>query len=256
MTLSKPWALLLRTPPSAHAMARLLRAQGMEAEALPLQYTRASALTANLRAQIDSALGAQIQIFVSVAAVHACRRQAPQLLAERRVRLAVGGATARALQQAGVACHSAAAGQEHSEGLLMLEPLIRPAGKHIVIFAARGGRDTLRATLQARGAKVQVLPIYQRVAMALRPAMMARLRAQAQRAVVLAGSAGAVQALARACESAGFNEIFPQPLIVPSARVARVAESLRFSKVEIATGASPEAMLAALLRLAADGACP
>lgn len=254
MTESTPWALLLRTPPSAHAMAQSLRAQGIEADALPLQYTRASALTAALRGQIDSALGAQIQIFVSVAAVHACQRQAPQLLAGRRIRLAVGGATARALQQAGVTCHSAAIGQEHSEGLLLLEPLIRPAGKHIVILAARGGRDALRATLQARGAKVQVLPIYQRVAMALRPAMVARLRAQSHRAAVLAGSAGAVQALAHACASAGLDALLQQPLIVPSARVARAAERLRFSHIEIADGASQEAMLAALLRSAAGPA--
>jgi uroporphyrinogen-III synthase len=52
--------------------------------------------------------------------------------------------------------------QADSEGLLALPVLQDVEGQHFLIFRGQGGRELLRETLQARGAKVTVMELYRR----------------------------------------------------------------------------------------------
>jgi len=74
---------------------------------------------------------------------------------------AIGPATAAALEERGVAC-DVAPDEYVAEGLL--DALVRrgaaPAGARVLLPRARAARDVLPDTLRARGALVDVLPVY------------------------------------------------------------------------------------------------
>jgi uroporphyrinogen III methyltransferase/synthase len=78
---------------------------------------------------------------------------------------AVGPATAAALEQNGLACHLVP-DEYVAEGLLdAFEERGAPvAGARVLIPCARDAREVLPETLRSRGAEVEVLPIYDTVA--------------------------------------------------------------------------------------------
>lgn len=77
---------------------------------------------------------------------------------------AVGAATARSLEQAGLQPDLVPAVDFTSEGLLALPELASPAisGRRILIVRGEGGRETLGLTLTARGAQVDYREVYRR----------------------------------------------------------------------------------------------
>ena len=104
-----------------------------------------------------------IAIFVSANAVEFGARLARPWPASLRV-YAPGPGTAEALAAAGVADARIPAKSWDSEGLLELPDLANVGGKRIVIFRGEGGREFLGNALRARGASVDHVPCYRRVA--------------------------------------------------------------------------------------------
>lgn len=142
----------------------LLRARGGDAVLLPAIEILPPEDRAKLDAAIDRLEGFDIAIFVSPTAVE----QANAAVRARRdwpARLkyaAVGGGTAGALREIGVADVLAPPGRGDSEALAALPELADIAGKRIVIFRGQGGRETLRQALAARGAQVEYAQCYRR----------------------------------------------------------------------------------------------
>jgi uroporphyrinogen-III synthase len=123
--------------------------------------------TPALRAQAEDLLGAADRVvFVSPAAVDAglalFRAAGVAPRPETQV-AAVGAGTAAALTQAGWPVHDTPAEGAGADALLAAA-LHQVAGERIVIVRGDGGREGLAEGLRERGARVDYLPVYRRVA--------------------------------------------------------------------------------------------
>lgn len=83
-----------------------------------------------------------------------------RLLNQKQI-LAIGDATRRALQQAGIEV-DAVPPVHNSEGLLAMDELEAVSDKNIIIVSGKDPRELLAQQLQTRGAAVQTLPVYER----------------------------------------------------------------------------------------------
>ncbi|GHE20995.1 uroporphyrinogen-III synthase [Halomonas urumqiensis] len=160
---------------------------------------------------------------------------------------AVGGATAATLNETlGVKVHlpPEAAGEESSEALLRLASLSALDQQRVLLVAGEGGRPLLADTLAERGANLTRLAVYRRQPLDPEPAMQQRL-AQGEYRALVASSGEILEHLARWCTEAALN----QPLIVSSARLATLAGKLGFRAPVVASGATPAALAAAVVRV-------
>jgi uroporphyrinogen-III synthase len=139
---------------------------------------------------------------------------------------AVGGGTAKALEKRGFRAVIAPAAQADSEALAALPELQELRGRSVVIFRGQGGREWLRATLEARGARVAYAECYRRA----RPAQDAGpLLALWQRGAIDAVSISSAEGLRNFLDMlgpAGRAHLLATPVFVPHPRIAQAAEEL------------------------------
>jgi len=159
----------------------------------------------------------------------------PKLPIETQI-FAVGQQTAETLTRSGleVTCPQS---QQNTEGLLELEQLQRLEGKSTIIFRGGEGRQSLGDTLQQRGAKVTYCELYHRV---IEPLNLALALRQAQDTDCLITHSGEI--LRAMAESAALAV----PVVVPSERVANMAQELGYQTVVVAENALPESMYKAV----------
>jgi uroporphyrinogen-III synthase len=238
--------VVTRPPEQAAGLAALIRRAGGEAVLVPAIEIRDVEDLRPFQAIADRLQEFDCAIFVSPTAA----RKAMQLLRERRgarplpaaLRVAaIGRGTRRALQAEGIADVLAPAGRADSEALLAIEEFAQPAGRRIVIFRGRGGREVLGATLRERGARVEYAECYARA----RPAG-AALQAGAGLDAVTVSSGEGLANLNAMLDEAGREWLRATPLFVPHARVAAQAAAFGARRVTVA-GPADEAMLAALV---------
>lgn len=159
---------------------------------------------------------------------------------------AIGVATARLLSERGLQPLSPAQKMD-SEGLLALPELMQVKDHRVLIIKGEGGRQTLREVLTARGAQVDELACYQRKCPDLPAGKLAQILNEQQVGTVLISSAEGLSnmlTLLSDTENTKFKNI---GLIVPSPRVAAVAQQAGFTNIITAANASDHAMLEALL---------
>jgi uroporphyrinogen-III synthase len=196
-------------------------------------------------------------IFTSTNAVSLAFENLPRPLAAQHA--AVGRATARALEQAGVTV-DARPENATSEGLLALPEFSQMTGRSILLVKGAGGRDLLPSELRSRGATVLELEVYRRVATEPTPAAAASLHdalCSGRPVIVTVTSAEILRALLDGVTSPDAARLREQPLVVPGSRVA--LEALRqgwAGPLTHAATAEDEAMIAALARAAATGPAP
>ncbi|BFM09342.1 uroporphyrinogen-III synthase [Halioxenophilus aromaticivorans] len=191
----------------------------------------------------------QVAIFISqnavrhgVAAIEAFWPQVPLGVAF----LAVGNATARALQQAGILAEAPQVAMD-SEALLALPVLAEVEQQRIIIFKGVGGRTELADTLSARGARVDNCPLYERKACTEAATALAQSDfGLMPNDCTLAYSGESIQLIHTALQAAQRRELLARTTIVPGPRVAAIAQELGFSRVIQAQNATDPAMLAAL----------
>ncbi|MFK7977844.1 MAG: uroporphyrinogen-III synthase [Halioglobus sp.] len=187
-------------------------------------------------------------IFVSANAVRFGMEQIGNVWPQLPVALqwyAIGGATQALLGSYGV--HAQAPAQQMtSEGLLALPSLQAINGRRVLLVKGVGGRDKLRTELELRGAKVSELACYERQLPRLETGELAKKLTQWEIAVVLLSSGEGLanlELLLSPSETTNFTHIC---LIVPSKRVAQLAQDAGFKAVITAKNASDAAMLQAL----------
>ena len=105
---------------------------------------------------------ADIAIFVSQDAVHGLHQLQPSMPSNITC-FAVGEATAQALQTQ-FKVRALVPQQHDSEGLIALPALTHVDGKNVVLVKGHGGRTLIAKTLKDRGAFVNTLAVYERVA--------------------------------------------------------------------------------------------
>ena len=176
-----------------------------------------------------------IAIFVSANAVEFGARPPHAWPASLRV-YAPGPGTAEALAAAGIGGARIPARTWDSEGLLELPDLADVAGKHVVIFRGEGGREFLGNALRTRGAIVDHVPCYRRVAPESgAEGLVEALHDGRANALTLTSSEG-VDNLMAALGAAGRAKIATLPTFAAHARIAEHARAHGLAVVETAGG--------------------
>lgn len=165
---------------------------------------------------------------------------------------AIGRATARALLDAGIRCHFQPATDFTSEGLLALPHFHKVAGQSILIISGEGGRTLLTETLTERGAQVTRVAVYRRERPTLDVnALQGRWMRGEIGAVVITSTESFIN-LFDMLGGTGQDHLRNTPLIVLSARTRQTATEYGCRHISVAREASDDAIIAALLRLAAN----
>ena len=195
------------------------------------------------------AASADLLLFVSANAVKHAFPRLPEILPAETAVAAVGRATARALEEAGLEPDLVPEGRFDSEGLLALPQLQEMAGKRVIIVRGEGGRETLRETLQARGAEVADAEVYRRRC-AERSAANLVAHWEALVEVATATSVAILDCLWRLLGEAGQAKLKETPLVVLSGRIADRARELGCRRVVVTRQAGDRAILESLCELA------
>lgn len=232
--------LITRSQPGAARLAEALERAGFESRQCPVLEIRPLApdIARRVVAQLDQF---DLAIVVSVHAVAAGMvliderwRERPQSLTW----IAIGAATATALGRHGIV--AVVPEEESSEGILALPETCDVTGRRVLILAGRGGRTELSTGLVQRGALVERLELYERLAVAPDNTPLPRDGI----AVVVVSSADGGRAFAAAWRLAGGD--FAVPVIAPSPRVANVLRDLAFTTVVESAGAHAGAVIDAI----------
>ena len=194
-------------------------------------------------------LAYDLLIFISTNAV---QHGQAVLASQPRARIAaVGTATAQALQALGHAIDITPEHAANSEALLA-HPLLQSPPANILIVRGSGGRELLRDTLAARGSRVDVVAVYERIAVVPAAEHYAALRLQLHNGeldVISVTSVDILRALQALLDAESLALLHACTLLAGSARIAKAArESGWQGEYIIADSPEDAALLAALTR--------
>lgn len=244
---------MTRAAPDDSGLIERLHTDGFDALACPMQ--RRMPIDENELAADFDALG-QVDVLV-LTSPHAAEVAASALGAPRlrgALLIAPGAGTAARLphRQDGAfeLCFPRSGGT--SEDVLDLPELAaeRIAGRRVVILAAPGGRRLIADTLRRRGAEVVRLAPYLREALAPADALLEALGLN-RPLITLVSSTAALTGLERGLSDSLRARWLASGFVVSSARLADALRGLGAERIEIADGASADAMHRALVALAA-----
>ena len=160
---------------------------------------------------------------------------------------AIGRGSARALRNAGVSAVIAPEAGADSESLLALPALTEIAGQRIVIFRGVGGRELLRDTLEARGARVEYAECYRRTKPAGDVTVLTQAWAGGKIDALVFTSSEGLRNLHGMLHAADREHLARTPLFVPHPRIAETARALGLSKT-IVTQTGDEGIVAGLVK--------
>ncbi|MGL6429372.1 uroporphyrinogen-III synthase [Aeromonas caviae] len=157
---------------------------------------------------------------------------------------AVGQASADAFAEAGIQALCPA--DPRSEGLLALPALQGVSGRRVLLLRGNDGRDLIARTLASRGALVHYCATYERHYPDLDGDALTRHWQAAGLDSLLITSGELLQRLLALVPGPQHPWLYDRLLVVPSPRVAEMAEGAGFTRIVIAQGASNQALVAAL----------
>lgn len=199
-------------------------------------------------AALRQGLQARHIVVTSPNAVHAAAALVALRALPQQHWYAVGEGTAKTLRRAGIAqVHTPT--RMDSEGLLGLPSLQALHGQPLTLLTAPGGRGLLQPALQARGAQVQRVHVYQRQPCAPAAGAVARLLASGTAPLWLALSSGEAldELLPRLPDAAG-QRLRQAKVAAASARLLAHAHAAGFSQGVQAAGPRPQQLLAAMVQ--------
>jgi uroporphyrinogen-III synthase len=238
--------VITRPAGTAGALARRVRALGGTPVLLPGLALRGPDDVVAVRAVLREGLADELVIFTSPASVRHAAAITP--LHTRAVVLAVGQGTARALRRQGVQDPQAPDDRQDSEGLLDL-PLLRDLrDRRVTLVGAPAGRGVLRDQLAARGARLREVQVYRRVPPRLDRRHVEALLDLPASARVLLSSHEALQNLYRLLPPPALARLQAATAVVSSERIAAAARNAGFARIELASSALGDDLLAAAAR--------
>lgn len=215
--------LVTRPADQAEPLCRLLESHGADVVRLPMQAIEPSRQPAAVMRALQQGREAWAWIFTSANAVRHARSLDVGVWPRC---IAVGPATALALEQLGVDAVLAPPQQHNSEGVLALPELQEVRDRHIVLVTGEEGRDRIETGLTERGAQIERIEVYRRVALPHAPDALAQAAAGAHAAIVTNGEA--LQQLAQRMPDAERPALLGLQLVVPSRRVVELAHEWGF----------------------------
>lgn len=237
--------VITRPVGTAGALVRRVRALGGTPVLLPGLALRGREDAAKARAALRLGLASELVIFTSPAAVrHAA---ALHRLDTGAAVLAVGQGTARALRRHGVPA-PLVPDQQDSEGLLEHPVLQELRHRQVTLIGAPGGRGVLRRELVARGARLREVHVYERVPPRLDRRHVEAVLGLPSSTRVLLSSNEALQNLCRLLPSPALTRLSSTIAVVSSERLAAAASDAGFRRIELASSALADDLLAAAAR--------
>jgi uroporphyrinogen-III synthase len=195
-------------------------------------------------------------VYTSTNAVECVAAALGRLPPARRT-AAVGRATASALVRRGVSV-DVRPESANTEGLLAAAQFVDVQGQRLLLVKGEGGRDLLRETLVARGALVDVLEVYRRVAAHPRTEEVAALHAALEsapaRVITTVTSAEVLAGLLALLPEPVAQALRATPLVVPGPRVAAAATSQQWAGPVTQAATAEDAAMLSALRSLVDGA--
>ena len=235
--------LVVRPAAQANQLVQMLRQLGHAPLCCPLLETRPGCDLPHLG---DMLREADLVIAVSMHAVHFTHHfllQTGQTWPHIDY-FAVGQASADAFAEAGIQALCPA--DPRSEGLLALPALQGVSGRRVLILRGNDGRDLIARTLASRGALVHYCATYERHYPDLDGDALTRHWQAAGLDSLLITSGELLQRLLALVPGPQHPWLYDRLLVVPSPRVAEMAEGAGFTRIVIAQGASNQALVAAL----------
>jgi uroporphyrinogen-III synthase len=243
--------LVTRPQEQANTFAEAIQ----QAHGRPIRFPAIEILGPADKAAVRSSLQAlhnyRLLIFVSANAVRYAFPLMPDNIPLDLPIAAIGQATASALEEVGLDPTLQPQGRFDSEGLLNLPELSQVTGKKILIVRGNGGRETLKATLEQRGAQVTYAEVYRRQIPQRNPHNLIQNWAQMVD-VATANSQQILDNLFTLLGEAGEPLLQQTPLLVASERIAKHAAERGCKIVYVADSALDKDMLAALCEINAD----
>lgn len=231
--------VVTRPASSAATLKRRVRGLGGVALGLPGIGVRATNDPDAARSALRAARTADLVVFTSPNAVRYAYALAPNLRFARATQIcAIGAGSARALARRGVREALHPTQRQDSEGLLELTAFARLRGKRIALIGAPGGRDLLREELRRRGAKVELVHVYRRVAPRLDRRHFDALERAAAPLLILLSSAEAIAHLRAALPAPLFARLTAGAAVVSRMRLAAAARGAGWHDIHIARSAS------------------
>jgi uroporphyrinogen-III synthase len=234
--------VITRPAGTASAVARQVRRCGGVPLLLPGLSLRAADDAERVRAALRLALGDDLLLFTSPAAVRFAAALLP--LETGASVLAVGQGTAHALRRYGLAALAPGRRQD-SEGLLALPALQHLHRRRVALVGAPGGRGLLREQLAARGARLREVHVYRRVPPRLSRRHLEAAMRLSPDARVLLSSAEALRNLQAILPPPAWTRLRAAVAVVSSERLAALARDAGFARVCVAVSAGSADLLAA-----------
>jgi uroporphyrinogen-III synthase len=246
-------ALITRPRPQGDELAALLAPLGIECVVQPaFEYVPVDAAAGqpDACAALRSVGPRDLVLFTSPRAVSYGLPQIPVTSLGRARVGAIGPATARALQAAGVRVSLRAADGYTSEALLESLAGEPPpsAGSAAFIVAAPGGRTALAETLEAQGRAVHTLMVYRAEPAAIDRAALGRLE-RANGILSVWTSANAMNALSQRLPPASWFRVCLGDWLVISDRLRRLARAYGPPRIHLAGGPGNDAIVNAVRAL-------
>lgn len=238
--------VITRPAGTGSALARQVRMRGGVPVLLPGLALRGAMDAAAVTEALREALGDDVLVFTSPAAV----RFAAQLLPLRTqaVVCAVGQGTAQALRRHGIRAPLAPTARQDSEGLLAIPEIAELDHRRVALIGAPGGRGVLRGELAARAAAFREIHVYHRAAPRWTQHHRDAIAALPAQARVLLSSAEALAHLRSGLPAPLFAALTQAVAVVSSERLAEAARAAGFHRMVLADSALSTDLLAAAAR--------
>jgi len=157
---------------------------------------------------------------------------------------AVGKSTAACLESEGISPRVPAAGF-NSEALLELPELQQLSDQRMLILKGEGGRELLEQSLAERGATVETLALYQRVAVSHSKPQLQALFADGKPDALSATSVDVLTAMDKLLAPV-LEDRFELPLVVASERISGAASQLGYRRIITSPSAADDSIVMAL----------
>ena len=239
--------LLTRPAAPSNDLVQALRKAGDEVSSCPALVIAARAPSTAQRANVPFA---NCFVFVSAHAVRYGWGFVESRAADHDVQWCAVGPTTAALVSAHGVSVVAPVAPGSSDALLELDALQSVREKRFVIVRGVGGVDPIRVVLEARGARVDVLEVYERKSADV--ATLARALATGVDVVVVSSGDGLDAIVSALIQGRLQQTMASVTFVVPSERVAAQARVTGVARILVSAGASDAAVAAALQNLRAE----
>ena len=242
--------LVTRPKQQAHNLISLIEQHGGQAIAFPTLEILPAQKTQALKQQLENLKTYQWLIFISANAVNfAVIANNGKIGHFTQTKIAaVGKATAKALQDVGLAADLVPETGFNSEALLAMPALQQVKNQKILIMRGAGGRETLADELKKRGAIVDYCEVYQRQMPDIENSFVVDLLNKHQLDILTITSTEALQNLLRML-ALQKTLLLNVPMVVISERIKKLAQTTGFKKIVVSSSPDDAAILNTMIML-------